>query len=504
MNYLSAADWLVILLYLLGISALGVWSGRGQRSTRDYFLGKEHLPWWGVGLSIVATETSALTFISVPALAYGGDLGLLQIIIGYVIARVILAVVLVPHYFKGEIYSAYQLIEQAFGTPARRLAGAFFLIAATLGAGVRVYVTCIPIQLMLGVDVFTAILIFVGLALVYTCIGGIKSVIWTDATQFLLFMAGGIFTLCYVPTLVEGGWAGALHQAAAAGKLHWLNLEFSLAAPFNLWMGLFGATVLVMFSHGADQMIVQQVLTCKSVPGGRKALILSAAIIFPLFVIFLLTGTLLWVYYQQFPLGIAIPQNAAGLKQNDYIYPIFILSVVPHWLKGFLIVAILSAAMSSVSAALAALSSVSTMDIFKGWSRQPRDEAFYLRFSRRSTVFWCAILVLVALVSRQTTFVYNLAFSLTGLTSGAMLGALLLAVFWRKGNSTPVVSGMLASLAVMIALLCLPKMAWSKEIWMKVVGAEIFWPWYTLIGTAVTLIVAALTRALLRTRTPSV
>lgn len=484
---LATADWTVIAAYLAGILAFGLWSGRGQKSTRDYFLGREVIPWWGVGLSIVATETSALTFISVPAMAYGGDLTLMQMILGYVIARILLAIYLVPHYFKGEIFSAYQLLEHAFGPQSRRMAAGIFLVACTLGAGVRVYVSCIPIQLMLGVDVLTAILIFVGLTLVYTTLGGIRSVVWTDAAQFLLFMAGGIYTLLYVPSLVDGGWTAAMQKAAAAGKLHWFNPEFSLAAPFNIFMGLIGGTVLVLFSHGADQMIVQQVLTCGSVRAGRRALILSAVIILPLFLIFLLTGVLLWVYDGQFNLHELVPKNTAGLKQNDYIYPLFILRVVPPWFKGFLIVAILSAAMSSVASALAALSSVSTMDIVKGLSRRPRNDAFYFRFSKGSMVFWCAVLVAVAFASRQAPFVYNLAFTLTGLTSGAMLGGVLLAVFWRGGGALPVMAGMAASVLVMIGL---SQISWTVEVAGTPETRKIFWPWFTLFGTTVTVAVA--------------
>jgi len=259
MSHLAAADWIVIVLYLLGIIALGVWFGKGQRDTRDYFLGGKDIPWWGVGFSIVATETSALTFIGVPAMAFGADnLAFLQIVLGYVLARIILAIVMVPHYFKSEIYSPYQLIAQAFGQPARKTAGGLFLIAGTLAAGVRVYVTCIPIQLMLGISdgqIIWAIVLFVALSLIYTYVGGVKAVIWTDAVQFILFMLGGLFTLWYVPNLLEGGFSGALAQAAAAGKLHWLNTGFTLAKPFNLWMGLIGATFVVMSSHGADQLI---------------------------------------------------------------------------------------------------------------------------------------------------------------------------------------------------------------------------------------------------------
>src|ERR1051326_9139551 len=204
-TYFNAGDWGVIVLYLLGIIGLGVWFGKDQRTTRDYFLGSKNVPWWGIGLSIVAAEASALTIIGVPAMAYGGNIAFLQMILGYVLARVILAVIMVPHYFKGEIYSPYQLFANAFGPAARQMAGGFFLLSETLAAGVRVYVACIPVQLMLGLQVLSAIVLFVVLSLVYTYIGGVKAVIWTDAVQFGLFLAGGLFTLYYIPTFFDGG-----------------------------------------------------------------------------------------------------------------------------------------------------------------------------------------------------------------------------------------------------------------------------------------------------------
>src|SRR3954470_13810780 len=218
-SYFNIADWLVIFIYLGGIILLGVWFGKDQKNTRDYFLGSKNIPWWGIGLSIVAAETSALTIIGVPAMAYGTDMAFIQLIIGYVIARIILAIVMVPHYFKGEIYSPYQLFADAFGAPARQTAGGFFLISETLAAGVRVYVACIPVQLMLGIKVFPAIVLFVALSLIYTYIGGVKAVIWTDAVQFVLFLAGGLFAIFYIPTLIDGGFASVVSEARAGGKL---------------------------------------------------------------------------------------------------------------------------------------------------------------------------------------------------------------------------------------------------------------------------------------------
>jgi Na+/proline symporter len=283
--------------------------------------------------------------------------------------------------------------------------------------------------------------------------------------------------------LLNGGAGQIFSEAAAAGKTHWLNTALTLGAPFNIWMGVIGGTVLVMSTHGAEQLIVQRVLACKNVRDGRRALALSAALIFPLFLVFLLVGVMLWVYYQHFKLAIPLPEARPGIKANDFIYPIFMVTAVPHVLKGFLIVAILSAAMSSVSSALTALASVSTMDVMKGLLTRAKDDEFFLRFSKRSTVFWAVVLILVAFLSRKNESVLNAAFGLRGLTSGALLGSLLLTLFWKRGSSGPVVIGMFAALAVMTVVF---------------LETKIFWPWYTLIGTTVALSVACVARMIFR------
>lgn len=500
-SYFGFGDWLVILVYLGAMIALGVWFGRDQQNTRDYFLGGRDIPWWGIGASIVATETSALTIIGVPAIAYGGNIMFIQMIVGYVIARVVLAIVMVPHYMKGEIYSPYQLLEQHLGPSARRVAGGFFLFLEPLSAGVRVYVACIPILLMLGEQVcslgglvdpiFGAILLFVVLSLVYTYVGGIKAVVWTDAVQMVLFVAGGLFALFYIPTLIEGGWSAAMAKASEAGKLAWLNTSFTFSAPFNIWMGVIGGTVMVMSSHGADQLIVQRVLACKDVSEGRKSLVFSAVLIFPLFLVFLLVGVMLWVFYQSHPFQIPLPERKPGIGSNDFIFPIFIVTEAPPVMKGFLIVAILAAAMSSISSAISALASVSTMDFLKS-ALKGRDEAFFLRFSKYSTVFWSAVLIFVAWLTREVEFVLNAAFSLRGLTSGALLGGLILALFWRRVGVKAAVAGMIVSVLVMNLIYWPPKVPALAETWQRTFGGEIFWPWFTLIGTVVTLAVAGL------------
>lgn len=511
-GYFSFGDWFVILAYLVGVIALGVWFGKDQRTTRDYFLGGRNIPWWGIGASIVATETSALTIIGVPAIAYGGNILFIQMIIGYVIARIILAVVMVPHYMKGEIYSPYQLLEEHLGRGPRKLAGVFFLVLETMSAGVRVYVACIPVRLMLGdpicslgglVDpILGAILLFVGLSLIYTYIGGVKAVVWTDAVQMVLFVAGGVYALCYIPTLIDGGWSGAFAKAAEAGKLTWLNTSFTFSAPFNLWMGIIGGTVLVMSTHGAEQLIVQRVLSAGSVAEGRKALIFSAVLIFPLFLIFLLVGALLWVFYQSHPFQIPLPATRAGIASNDFIFPIFMITEVPSILKGFLIVAILSAAMSSISSAISALASVSTMDFLKPVLKH-RDEGFFLQFSKYSTVFWAAALIFVAWLTREVQFVLNAAFSLRGLTSGALLGALLIALFRRQLGPRAVMAGMIASVLTMNFIYWPAKIPALQAWWQATFQGEIFWPWFTLIGATITLVVAWAVRTIWPETTPA-
>jgi SSS family transporter len=503
-QFLNAGDWAVILFYFAGIVGLGAWFGRGQRTTRDYFLGSKDIPWWGIGLSIVAAETSALTIIGVPAMAYGegGDLAFMQLIIGYVVARVILAIVMVPHYFKGEIYSPYQLFSNAFGESARQTAGGFFLISETLAAGVRVYVAAIPLRLLLGnaflggfagLDpIFGAIVLFIVLSLVYTCIGGLKAVIWTDTAQFGLFLLGGIFALFYIPHLIDGGWGEVWSQAGSEGKLHWLNVAVNAKSlwenPINLWMGVIGGAFMVLSSHGAEQLIVQRVLACKNVGDGRRALVLSAAAILPLFLIFLFVGVVLWVFYQGHPLRMPLPETrpGSGLQANDFIFPIFILTETPHLIRGLLIVAILAAAMSSVSSALTALASVSTMDFVKKMLPE-RTEQFFLRLSKVATIFWAAALVLVAYASRHVAFVLATAFTLRGLTSGALLGGLILAVFWKNGSARAVIAGMVVSLTVMLWITPLVQEN-LPDRWQLLV--TVAFPWYTMIGCAVTLAVA--------------
>jgi SSS family solute:Na+ symporter len=297
-----------------------------------------------------------------------------------------------------------------------------------------------------------------------------------------------------VPHVFPGCAEAVFRAAADAGKLHLFTADVTLRSvwqePMNIWMGVIGGTFMVMSSHGAEQLIVQRVLACKNVRDGRKALVLSAVVILPLFLIFLVVGAMLWAYYQKFSSPVAIPEirPGSGIKANDFVYPIFILTAVPHFLKGLLIVAILAAAMSSVSSALTALSSVSTMDFLKK-ALPGKSDAFFLRLSKISTIFWAAALILVAYLSRQVQFILNASFTLRGLTSGGLLGGLMLAVFWKQGSAFPVITGMICSLAIMV---------WISPLGHA--GAGIAPYWFTAIGCAITILIALTTQKLAGSR----
>jgi len=525
----SVADWAVVIGYLLAMVGVGLWMSRGQKSTRDYFLGGRNIHWAAVGMAIIATETSALTFIGVPAMAFGamsrnaagelvigkGSIDYLQIIIGYVIARVIVSIMMVPHYFKGDVYSPYQILTKSFGKAPRYLASAFFLVGGSLGAGVRIYVTAIPVMVVFRVffpwwGIFHSIALFTLISIIYTHIGGIKAVVWTDVIQFCIFIIGGAFALYYIPKLVDGGWSEVLRIGKETKRLTWIrsglvplsqfqeaggegfwgfiwaNIKEIFGGRFNIWMGLIGATIGVMCSHGVDQLNVQRVLTCKDAKSGAKALIFSAVLIFPLFLMFLMVGVALFAFYKTNGFNFGIdpwnPLDPNLAPKADYVFPIFIITHVPPILKGFLIAGILAAAMSSISGALSALGSVSVMDLYREFDKNRQSEKHYLSLSRWAILFVAIVLVGIAYFCKTAPLVFNLAFTLAGLTSGALLGSVLFAIWKKRCHPGPIIAGMVCSFIAMATIIIVVR---KTEI-------TINWPWFTPIGTAITLGVAYL------------
>ncbi|MDK2972181.1 MAG: solute:Na+ symporter, family [Candidatus Sumerlaeota bacterium] len=522
----GALDWGVLVLYLMVMTAVGLWARLGQTSKRDFFLGGRDLPWWVVGLSIVATETSALTFIGIPAAAFGGlaydeatrtfsvsggNMHWMMLMSGYVLGRVIIAWRIIPLYFKGEVYTPYQLLSRAFGQRARYTGSILQLIGISLGAGVRVYVTAIPIfvigqTIAPGWTIWHSILLIIIVALAYTAMGGIKAVVWTEMIQYFIYVGGGLFALFYIPSLLHGDLAapnGAEGWAAVASvskeHMEWFNLGFAgdtigarfkdlFGGPYNLWMGLIPGTLGIVLAFGFDQLNVQRLLGCRDMKDSRKAMLMSAAMIVPQFLLFLLIGVALYAYYKinGFNFGVdPWKPSEPGKPVSDYVFPIFIVTKIPTVLKGFMIAAILAAAMSSVSAALSAMGSMITMDIYRPLRGALADAKAEMTLSRIMTGVSALALGLVAWAASFGSEVISLAFTLAGLTGGGILGVFAYGMIHKKGHEAPVIAGLLVSLTFMLALnlgmnpSLLPGVEAEALIW------KIQWPWHPMIGMIV-------------------
>ncbi len=459
---LNKLDFAIVAIYLAGITLFGLRFRKKQRTLRDYFLADRSIPWWAIALSIVAAETSTLTIISVPGLAYDTNLTFLQVVLGYLAGRVIISFVLLPHYFRGELYTAYELIERRFGRRLRSLTAGLFLLTRAAAEGVRIYAVSIVVAIALGTGEIASIAIITVLTLVYTFEGGLAAVIWTDVVQTVIYVGGtvvGVFTILH---LVPGGWDAIHLTAAAAGKLQIFNFSSSFWQPYTFWAGVIGGAFLTTASHGTDQLIVQRLLAARNQKQSVTALLSSGVAIFFQFGLFLMVGVMLFVYYR-------VPSSTFG--KADRIFPTFIVSRMPHGISGLLIAAILAAAMSNLSAALNSLSSTSMLDFYLRWNPQV-EERRKLRLSRLSTLIWALVLFGLAVLSlHKVSRVIEVGLSIASVAYGSLLGVFLLGVLTRKANENGAMAGMGIGFAA------------SLFVWLK---TPVPWTWYVAIGTGVT------------------
>jgi SSS family transporter len=459
---LNRTDYLIIALYLAGITLFGLRFRKKQRSLRDYFLAGRDIPWWAIALSIVAAETSTLTIISVPGIAYDTNFTFLQLVMGYVVGRVVISFVLLPHYFRGDLYTAYELIERRFGRGLRSLTAGLFLLTRAAAEGVRVYAVSIVVAIALGTGEVTSIAIITALTLVYTFEGGLAAVIWTDVVQTAIYVGGTLVGLVTILHLVPGGWA-AIHAAAAgAGKLQVFDFSWNFWIPYTFWAGVIGGAFLTTASHGTDQLIVQRLLAARGQKQSVTALLSSGVWVFFQFALFLIVGVMLWAYYR-------VPSASFG--RADRIYPTFIVTRMPHGISGLLIAAILAAAMSNLSAALNSLSSSSIMDFYVRF-RPLADERTKMRLSRVATLFWALLLFALAVLSlNKVGRVVEVGLQIASIAYGALLGVFLLGVLTRRANQRGAMVGMVFGFGVEIYL------------WL---GTRVPWTWWVMIGTVVT------------------
>jgi SSS family solute:Na+ symporter len=467
-------DLAVVLAYLAGITWFGAQFRSSQHSLRDYFLGGKTTPWWAISLSIVSAETSTLTVIGTPALAFQGNFGFLQLVFGYLLARLVIAAFFLPAYFRGEMYTAYELMRVRFGERIRRLTAVAFLILRALAEGVRVFAVSIVVSILLGSGEAASIAVILCLTLFYTYQGGLTAVIWTDVVQMVLYVAGAVVSLMMLLHQIPGGWA---HVAAVAGPLGKLKVfDFRLASPaifftrtYSFWAGILGGCFLTTASHGTDQLMVQRLLAARSCGESQAALLASWVVIFVQFTLFLAIGTCLFVSYRD--------QGQPAPAVLDRLYPLYIWQSLPPGLAGLVMAAILAAAMSNLSAALNSLASTTILDLWKPLAGAGVSDAAWLARSRSATVFWGVLLMGVALVARRWGSVLQAGLSIASIVYGSLLGVFLLGLFTRRVGEIAAMCGMAAGLGLLLYVRFATGIAFT---------------WYVIIGASATFVTAVI------------
>jgi len=471
-------DLTIVIAYLLGVTALGMRFRRLQQAVtasdtqaagREYFLGGRTAPWWALAFSIVATETSTLTIIGTPAISYAGNLTFIQLVFGYLIGRVLIVLLLLPGYFRGEFLTAYELIEKRFGEKMRAVAASTFLITRAIAEGVRVSAIALVVSVVLGTSEHLAVFIVISLTVLYTFEGGMKAVIWTDVAQLFVYMTGSAVTLFLLLQRVPGGWSEVAQVAAAAGhKLQFLDFSWNLATKYTFWSGVIGGSFLTMATHGTDQTIVQRLLAAKTQRDSSRALLTSGVIVLVQFTVFLLIGVLLFVFAQHSPL------LAAG-DRTDRILPLFLVREMPVGLAGLLLASIVAVAMSNASGSLNSLAASSVLDFAK-LRGKTTDAHQLLRLSRAMTLLWGLVLMGFGLVKWGPLLEAGL--TVASLPFGSLLGLFLLGTFDSRANAGGALVGMFAGLATVLSVFQFTKVAFT---------------WYFLIGAVVTFLVGSLT-----------
>ncbi len=467
-------DLAVIILYLVGITWFGAHFRESQKSLKDYFLGGRNAPWWAISFSIVSAETSTLTVIGTPALSFGGNFGFLQVVFGYLLARIVISTLFLPAYFRGEMFTAYELMRIRFGERIRKWTAGMFLLLRALAEGVRVFAISLVISIVLGTGELASIAVIVCLTLFYTFEGGMTAVIWTDVVQMFLYVGGAILSFYVILQLVPGGWAHVTAVAAPLGKFQVLDFSFTPTAAFfthtySFWAGVIGGCFLTTASHGTEQLMVQRLLSARSQSESRAALFSSWFVIFFQFALFLVIGVCLFVYYGD--RGMSAP------TVTDRIYPEFIWQHLPHGISGLVIAAILAAAMSNLSAALNSLASTTIMDFYRPIAGTHHPESHFLRLARMSTVVWGAVLFAIALVARHWGSVLQAGLSIASILYGSLLGVFLLGLLTRRTGEIAAMVAMTAGLITMLYVKFYTAIAWT---------------WYVVIGTTVTFVIGYL------------
>ena len=475
---LSSVDLMLVSVYLAGITLFGLRFRRKDRSLKSYFLADRTIPWWAIALSIVAAETSTLTIISVPGLAYAGDWGFFQLVLGYLLGRGVVCILFLPRYFRGDLLTAYEVIGQRFGPRLHRLTALLFLFLRAAAEGVRVFAVSIVVGMAIGVNDVVSIAVICALTLIYTLEGGMAAVIWTDVAQMFLYIGGTIVTAVMLGSLVPGGWH-AIHLAAAAnGKLTIFHFAANLTQTYTFWAGTLGGCFLTMAFHGTDQLMVQRLLAAKNLRASQAALLASGVVIAAQFTLFLAIGSGLYLFY-------STSGNGPPPANPDRVFPSFIVGYMPQGAAGLMVAAILAAAMSNLSAAVNSLSSSSMVDFYLTWRPGSSNRRRAL-ISRRLTLFWALVLFTLALLSRGGGPVVETGLSIASVAYGALLGVFLLGTLCPSATEAGAMIGMICGLAANLLLWKQPHAISFRLGTAQVTLPKIAWTWFVMVGSLIT------------------
>jgi solute:Na+ symporter, SSS family len=498
-------DLAIIIGYLAGVIALGWWFARRQRTTRDYFLGDRTVPWWAIAASIVATETSTITFISVPGIAFarGGNFQFLQLVLGYMAGRIVISLLFIPSYFRGELLTVYQLLDRRFGQKIKMLAASLFVVMRNIADGIRLLLTAIVLAAVYlafqpeanaDVIVVGSIILIGAVMILFTYWGGMEAVIWIEVVQLGIYIFGAIAAAIVMANLIGGGFSEAVATGAQYGKFSLFdfgfrptvhtfgvpftaqqftfNLPIDLTKTYTFWAGLIGGCFLTMSTHGTDQYLVQRYLCTDKAKRAATALLTSGAVVFAQFVGFLFIGVLLFAFYQPFAdaaYNLTTTPAAYPFTGGDRVFPDFITKHLPSGLSGLVVAAIFAAAMSS---SLNSIAATALNDLYKPF-RPARDDKHYFKVSHVLTLLWGVVQIAVALVvRRQDRSALDQALSIASLINGPVLGVFLVGTFLRRVSEPPALVGMVTSILVMIYIRFYTNLAWT---------------WYVLIGALITI-----------------
>ena len=489
---MRALDLIVLVGYLLGTVLLGAYFSRAQRNVRDYFITGRRIPWWAIMGSIVATETSTVSLISVPGFAYGADLTFLQLVIGYLCGRVAVTVLFIPAYFRGDLLTVYELLGQRFGNGVRRLTSALFLVTRSLADGFRLFATGLVLAALLrvipgtddlvvqwvpGLDPTTTLLAVAVVAItlvtiLYTFLGGMSAVIWTDVVQLAIYLLGTGLAAVILLDRIPGGWPEVSTAAAAAGKFKIFDFTWSLSRNYTFWSGVVGGAFLTTATHGTDQLMVQRYLCSRTPRQASAALLVSGVVVLAQFVLFLLIGVMLWVYYTTYAPGDVSAFTVNGQLQPDRILPFFIVTQFPTGVVGLVLAAVFAAAMSTLSSSLNSSSAALLSDFYMPLTRHARSDAHYLAVSRWATVGWGAVQFGVAIAAIElSSRVVDEVLGIASFTNGLLLGTFLLGILTVRIGQRSAFAGILSGLLIMLAVRTLTPISWQ---------------WYVLVGSTAT------------------